>query len=115
MAREATELTPMLTSPAQTEREPEKRRKRMARSKRYQKGSVQLHNRKWTLRYREGGVIKRVTLDEAKNAKQARKEADKIMARVNDTEKPTSELTFRQFFERRWKAYTVAQRYQPST
>ena len=103
----------------------------MARKKSYQKGNVDLHNGRWTVRYREFDhasrkwVIKREVLGKFKNKKEARRASEPIMMKANERnnsdkppEKPSeiyAEMTFRQFVESRWKKYTVSAKHQPST
>jgi integrase len=104
----------------------------MARTRRrsYQKGNLQWHNSNWTVRYweRAGAAgkwrMKRHKLeghDDPKKKKAARKAADEFIATINKYNNSTgprkvySEITFGQFIEGRWKAYTVSARHQPST
>ena len=87
----------------------------MTRSKLcYQKGSVQLHNGQWTLRYREldhaTGKWKwpREILGQFKTKKAARQTADPIMRAVNERNnnpaapKPQPGTTFKEFVETHW-------------
>jgi integrase len=98
----------------------------MTRKKSYQKGNVQLHNNVWTLRYREidhrtgKWDTKRERLGIFKNKKAALQAAEPVMAQVNErnnSDKPpeAEHLTFRQFVESRWRAYSVTAKHQPST
>ncbi|MFL6213613.1 MAG: tyrosine recombinase XerC [Blastocatellia bacterium] len=94
--------------------------------KSYQRGNVALHFGVWTLRYREldhrtgKWLIKRERLGKFKNKKAALRAAEPIMARVNEhnnSDRPPEalHLTFRQFVDSRWKAYSVTAQHQPST
>ncbi len=115
-----------------TERGPERERNLvMTRRRSYQKGSVELHNGQWTVRYREFDhasrrwIIKREVLGKFKNKKEARRAGEPVMVGVNERnnsnklpEKPSdinSEMTFSQFVKNRWKKYTVSAKHQPST
>jgi hypothetical protein len=117
---------------AKTERgsQPVKRRLIMTRRKTHQKGSVKLHCGSWTLRYREldhttgRWKICRYVLGKFKDKKDALKASEPIMARINERNnnpesskhrKELSAITFRQFVEGQWKAYTVTARHEPST
>lgn len=113
---------------AKTERGPKERKTLLMTRKRksYQRGNVALHYGVWTLRYREldhrtgNWLIKRQRLGKFKNKTAAHRAAEPIMARVNEhnnSDKPpeVQHLTFRQFVESRWKAYSVTAKHQPST
>src|SRR5262245_22093347 len=115
MAVEDSRLTAMVALAEQNASLNERRLCMARKRKSYQRGSVRLHNGKWTLRYREEGTIKRVMLGEFKSEKQARREADRIMATVNVTNGKPLQMTFKQFVEGRWQAYTLKKNYQPST
>jgi Site-specific recombinase XerD len=113
----------------ETERGPKERRiLLMTRKNRsYQRGNVSLHNGVWTLRYRERNratgkwTTRRERLGEFKHKAAARKAAEPIMARVNEcnnTDEPiliVRRMTFKQFVETRWKAYTVKAKHEVST
>jgi integrase len=85
----------------------------------YQKGSVQFHNGQWSLRYRElnhaTGVWKsrREQLGKHPSKKAARQAADPLIAAANERNnnpsivKTQTGITFKEFVEGRWKAYTV--------
>jgi Phage integrase, N-terminal SAM-like domain len=95
----------------------------MARKKMsFQKGSVELKNGQWTLRYRDkNGKIKRVVLGIFRDKTAAQNAALLIMVRVNaenNSDVPPvvaqvemssvvahSEMTFREFVEKDWKSY----------
>lgn len=94
--------------------------------KSYQRGAIMLKGGYWTLRYREldhrtgKWINKRERLGKFKNKTAAHRAAEPIMAQVNErnnSDKPpeVQPLTFRQFVESRWKAYTVTANLQPST
>jgi hypothetical protein len=94
--------------------------------KSYQCGALLLKGGYWTLRYREldhrtgKWINKRERLGKFKNKTAARRAAEPTMAQVNErdnSDKPpeVQHLTFRQFVESRWKAYTVTANLQPST
>ena len=98
----------------------------MTRRKTYQRGSVKLHNGSWTLRYREleqttgKWQTRRVVLGKFKDKKDALKASEPIMARINERnnsepQKLYADLTFKEFIETRWKAYTVTEKHQIST
>ncbi len=99
----------------------------MARKKSYQRGSVQLREGIWSLRYREFDhdrrkwIPKREKLGKFKTRKDALRAAEPIMARVNERnnnpapQKRQADITFKQFVEGRWKAYTLSAKHQPST
>lgn len=99
----------------------------MTRKRSYQQGSGKLHNGQWSVRYREFGyasrtwVMKREGLGKLKDKKAARKAAEPIMARVNERNNcanpklPLVPITFREFIDKRWRAYTVSAEHQVST
>jgi integrase len=98
----------------------------MSHKKTFQKGSVELHNENWTLRYREldhlSGKWKscRKVLGKFKNEKAAQKAAAPIMAQVNERnnsepQKLYVEMTFKAFIDTRWKLYRKTAKHQPST
>lgn len=99
----------------------------MTHRKTYQRGNVELRNGQWSLRYRELDhatgryILKREALGKFKNKKAALKASEPIMVRVNErnnSDKPLEthlEVTFKQFVEGRWKAYTVSAKHQAST
>jgi integrase len=113
---------------AETERGPKERRVfLMTRRRSHQKGTVERHNGQWTLRYREFDhtsrkwTMKRQVLGEFKDKKTALKTSEPIMARVNernntnDYRKLYSGITFKEFIEKRWRAYTLTAKHQVST
>ena len=102
----------------------------MTRKRSYQKGSVAEKPRnsgQWTLRFREFDhttrrwVMKREVLGQFKSKKAALKASEPIMARINERNNcPSpralySDLTFKEFIEKRWNAYTVSAEHQVST
>jgi len=104
----------------------------MARRRSHQKGSVKKRGGQWTLRYRERDhstgkwTLKRVPLGEFKNEKAARAAADAIMLQANShnssprspgspSRKPETRITFREFIEREWRAYTAVREHRTST
>jgi integrase len=98
----------------------------MTRRKSYQKGSVKPHNGSWTLRYREldqttgKWQTRRVVLGKFKDKKDALKASEPIMAQVNERnnsepKKLHTKITFKEFVESYWKAYTVKKKLQVST
>jgi integrase len=105
---------------------PIKRRLIMTRRKTYQRGSVRMHNNKWTLRYREldhttgEWTTRRKVLGKFKTKTDALKASAPIMAQVNErnnSEPQTLHLkiTFKEFAESYWKPYTVKKNHQVST
>lgn len=99
----------------------------MTRRRSHQKGSVELHNGQWTLRYRELNhatgrwTLKRESLGEFKSKKDATRAADPIIKAINDRHSSARSsaphavaLTFGQFIELRWRPYTQT-RHQIST
>jgi hypothetical protein len=118
----------MNTVAAKTERgsQPIERRLIMTRRKSYQKGSVKLHNGNWTLRVREldrttgKWRLRRYVLGKFKDKKDALKASEPIMAQVNERnnmepKKLNARITFKEFVESYWKAYTVKRKLQIST
>ncbi|MCI0485779.1 MAG: site-specific integrase, partial [Blastocatellia bacterium] len=101
----------------------------MARKRSYQKGYVQEHNGVWTLRYRWWNYDTRrweqrreIIEGNFKNKKAAQRASEPRMAEVNQhnnrgrgPKKTDTRITFRQFFDARWKAYTVKAGHEPST
>ncbi|MEW6208719.1 MAG: tyrosine-type recombinase/integrase [Acidobacteriota bacterium] len=99
----------------------------MARKKSYQKGSVRLRGDEWTLRYREFDhdrrkwTSKREKLGKFKTIKDALRAAEPIMAQVNERNnsptphKQAADIRFREFIDKRWKAYSRSAKHQPST
>jgi integrase len=113
---------------AETERgsQPIKRRLIMTRRKTYQQGSVRMHNGSWTLRFREFDhtsgkwATRRKVLGKFKTKTDALKASAPIMAQVNERnnmepQKLYINLTFKEYIETHWKAYTVTEKHQPST
>jgi integrase len=102
------------------------RRKLISRRKTYQQGNVQLHNSRWTLRYREFDhatrtwMTRRAILEKARDRKDALKAAAPILARVNRSNNrqhraPDDRLTFKDFVEDYWKPYATRKDLQVST
>ena len=99
----------------------------MTRRRSYQKGSVELHNGQWTVRYREFNHttrkwnLKRDPLGRCKDKKAAMKAAEPIMVQVNERnncqqpQKIHAGITFERFIEKRWRAYALSAEHQPST
>lgn len=100
----------------------------MARRRSYQKGNVQPRAGGWTLRYREFNqatrkwITRREKLGVFKSKKAALRAAEPIMVRVNEqnnSDKPPpqlrSDITFSQFVQGRWRAYTLSAEHGPST
>ena len=98
----------------------------MTRRKSHQKGSVKLHNGSWTLRYREldhttgKWQTRRKVLAKFKDKKDALKASEPIMAQVNERnnsepKKLNAKITFKEFVESYWKAYTVKKKLQVSS
>jgi len=88
----------------------------MARKKMsFQKGSVELKNGQWTLRYRLHGKIKREVLGKFKDKTAARNAAMPIMIKVNEQNNNSkklpvlahSDVTFREFLDEHWKSYSA--------
>ena len=90
----------------------------MAR-RRYQKGSLRVRGKVWTLRWREDvvladGTVKRVqrttvlgTTEEFGTRRLAEREAEAVLARVNRLDyRPVKRATFAEFAER-WKSQVV--------
>ena len=123
----------MNTVAAKVERESQQRRFVMTRKNSHQKGNLQWHRENWTVRYWELNhqtkewKLRRERLDgydDPNKKKAARKAADDFIATVNERNnnpkvpklrKEDSEITFKQFVEGRWKAYTITARHQVST
>ncbi|HWN98691.1 MAG TPA: tyrosine-type recombinase/integrase [Blastocatellia bacterium] len=92
----------------------------------HQKGSVELHNGQWSLRYRELNhatgewTLKRVCLGEFKSKKAAIRAAEPLMKALNERNSSRSSarnavaITFDEFIELRWRPYTQS-RHQVST
>ena len=114
----------------ETERGPDQRRQLiMARKRSYQKGNVDEHNGQWTLRYRLWNYSmrkweqKRELIEgDFKTKKQAQRATEGRMAEVNEhnnrgrgPKQTDTRITFKQFFDARWKAYTVKANHEPST
>jgi len=98
----------------------------MSHRKSFQKGSVSLRNGVYTLRYREldhytgTWTNKREIIGKFKTEKEARNFAAPIMSRVNTHNNSTPEqlhaaITFREFYERHWKAYEADNHHSPNT
>jgi integrase len=112
--------------PLETERGPQER-SLMTRRKTYQKGSVEIHNGQWSVRFREYNHVtrkwewKRVGLGQHKGKKSAQKAAEPILSKVNEKNNATSlralnqQMTFQAFIEKRWSAYTVSAKHRQST
>jgi integrase len=117
----------MNTVASKTERGPQERKLiLMTRKKTYQKGSVKLHRGSWTLRYREidhttgKWTFCRLVLGKFKDKKDALKASEPIMAQVNERNnseprKLNAKITFKEFVESYWKAYTVKKKLQVSS
>jgi len=99
----------------------------MTRRKSHQKGSVELHNGQWTLRYRELNhatgkwALKRECLGTFKSKKDAIRAADPIIKAINERHNSARSsaphavaITFEEFIELRWRPYTQT-RHQVST
>jgi integrase len=98
----------------------------MTRRKSYQKGSVKLHNGSWSLRIREldhttgNWKTRRFVLGKFKSEKDALLTAEPIIKAINEHNKTEpkklhAKLTFKEFVESYWKAYTVKKKFQIST
>lgn len=91
----------------------------------FQKGKVELHFNRWTVRYRERDQsgewrTRRKILEGCKDRKDALQTASLIIAdvnRSNNNPQPRAEQagTFREFVEGLWALYTVNEGLQPST
>jgi len=89
----------------------------------YQKGSVQLHNGQWSLRYRELNHAtgtwrwRRERLGRFASKKAARQAADPIIKAANERNNhqtpKESPITFKEFVETHWQTYTA--KHKPAT
>jgi len=96
----------------------------MAR-KSFQKGTVELHNGQWTLRFRERDkpsgkwAWKRKVLENCPDETSARAAADLVMEAVNERNnypgREVYRLTFARFVVGRWQSYTKSAKHEQAT
>lgn len=124
-----TRLKAMSRVAVKTERGPQQRRLVMTRRRSHQKGSVELHNGQWTVRYRELNhatgkwALKRECLGEFKSKKAALRKASTIIEAINERNNNRAlssashavAITFEQFIDVCWRPYTQTQEHQIST
>jgi integrase len=96
----------------------------MVARRQYQHGSIRRKNKKWTLRYREyvydpEGKIRaicrtRILLPASRPKSEARREADRFMARIGHGERTRTMMTFSEFWESHFMPNVIAN-LKPST